>query len=167
MDLESIAESVGVSVAHVDNPRQPTIQEMASITSSSASALVALKWFHKPDKPPVYLKYSPTSIKLARQHISYSKGRPLIEEAGPVISTTTTTTKAKVNQYITKKGTDGPWDIFKFLVPECLRKGIPIPQWGLHYADVRRHFQRWKTAPMAVRKNKKWGQLTQNNFTAA
>lgn len=59
MDLESIAESsyhnnttkssslfdssstclsgVGVSVAHVDNPRQPTIQEMASITSSSAS----------------------------------------------------------------------------------------------------------------------------------
>lgn len=38
-------------------------------------ALVALKWFHKPDKPPVYLKYSPTSIKLARQHISYSKGR--------------------------------------------------------------------------------------------
>lgn len=27
--------------------------------------------------------------------------------------------------------------------------------------------RRWKTAPMAVRKNKKWGQLTQNNFTAA
>ncbi|KAF4725509.1 hypothetical protein FOZ62_028561, partial [Perkinsus olseni] len=185
MDLESIAESVGVSVGQVDNPRQPTIQELASIASSSSSpnilllqsmnahtgvwhlkkviirysetggsslgvrfffrhllqpwrdrnpqvvvvvvggtvitvvqqiedlmnlyrnsegpnlflrhggpriwterrsiqglwqpspegALVALKWFHKPDKPPVYLKYSPTSVKLARQHISYGKGR--------------------------------------------------------------------------------------------
>ncbi|KAF4661891.1 3'-5' exoribonuclease 1 [Perkinsus olseni] len=42
---------------------------------------------------------------------------------------------------LTPIGTDGPWDIFKFLVPECLRKRIPIPQWALHYADVRRHFQ--------------------------
>ncbi|KAF4700635.1 hypothetical protein FOZ63_014753, partial [Perkinsus olseni] len=38
MDLESIAESVGVSVGQVDNPRQPTIQELASIASSSPNS---------------------------------------------------------------------------------------------------------------------------------
>lgn len=52
-----------------------------------------------------------------------------------------TTTSSIIIECCLLIGTDGPWDIFKFLVPECLRKGIPIPQWGLHYADVRRHFQ--------------------------
>jgi 3'-5' exoribonuclease 1 len=38
--------------------------------------------------------------------------------------------------------TDGPWDFNKFLVPECLRKGLPIPVWSRKFLDVRWRFKK-------------------------
>ena len=37
--------------------------------------------------------------------------------------------------------TDGPWDVEKFLVRECRRKGLPLPRWCLKWLDIRRRFQ--------------------------
>jgi 3'-5' exoribonuclease 1 len=38
--------------------------------------------------------------------------------------------------------TDGPWDFAKFLHPETKRKEIEYPEWGKHWIDLRRRFQR-------------------------
>ena len=36
--------------------------------------------------------------------------------------------------------TDGPWDVDKFLVPECRRKGLAIPRWAKQWLDIRKKF---------------------------
>jgi len=37
--------------------------------------------------------------------------------------------------------TDGPWDVVKFLVPECRRKEIPLPRWCLSWLDLGQIFK--------------------------
>jgi len=36
--------------------------------------------------------------------------------------------------------TDGPWDVKKFLRPECLRKGVPLQPYWQRFVDVRKSF---------------------------
>ena len=40
--------------------------------------------------------------------------------------------------------TDGPWDMRKFLVAECLRKKLPTPPHFLRWVDISLHLSKWR-----------------------